>query len=861
MGRARPESLRLLASALGLTDDEQVELRAGVGAGEPARPAPRQLPVDIAEFTGRAAADARLDGPEPARVTAAAAARVVPAQLPADVYAFTGRTAELFELDALVPGGDPAGQTASAPEGDGSTAVVISAVSGTAGVGKTALAVRWAHRVSAGFGDGQLYVNLRGYDPDLPMSPGDALARFLRGLGVAGEDIPFELDERAARYRTELAGRRVLIVLDNASTVEQVRPLLPGTPAAMVVVTSRDALAGLVAVHGAHRLDLDLLPLPDAVALLRHLIGPTQVDAEPDAAAALAVQCARLPLALRVAAEFAVRRGEPLTQLVTELADRRQRLDALDAAGDPRAAVTAVFSWSVQHLPADAARLFRLLGLHHGSDLDPYAAAALANTIPVHARRLLDTLARAHLTQPTGAGRYGVHDLLRAYAIHLATTHDTEEERRAALDRLFDYYLAAAAAAMDAWYPAEAHRRPRVQPAATPPPVFTSETEALAWLDAERAVLASACAYTAAHGWPAHTVALATTLYRYLDAGGHHTDALAVHGHAHHAAHHTGDHTGEATALSHLGVAYWRQGRHGPATDHLEQALAVFRQTGDRHGQARALTNLGNVHWAQGRYQQAAEHHQQALDLHRETGDQTGEAGALANLGCVHWRQGRYEQAAEHHQQALDLFRQAGDRAGEADALGGLGDAHARQGRYQQAAEHHRQALDLSRQTGNRDGEADALGGLGDAHARQGRHEQAAEHHRQALDLFRQAGDRAGEADALNSLGETAQAAGRPKQALDQHTSALALATDIGERYQQARAHDGLAHAHRTLGDTTQARAHWQQALARYADMDTPEAAQVRAALATVDQSDPAPRSPRSGRRPGGPVGAVDVLS
>jgi hypothetical protein len=258
--------------------------------------------------------------------------------------------------------------------------VVISAVCGTAGVGKTALVVHWAHRVRDAFVDGQLYVNLRGHDPDQPLPAADALAGFLSALGVAGQDIPLEVEARATRYRTEITDRRMLVVLDNAGTVEQVRPLLPGTRSCPVLVTSRDNLAGLVALHGAHRLDLDLLPLPDALALLRRLIGG-RVDAEPDAAAALAGLCARLPLALRVAAELAsTRPSTPLAELVGELADQQQRLDLLDAGGDPRAAVSGVFSWSYRQLPADAARVFRLLGLHPGPDCDSYTAAALTGT-------------------------------------------------------------------------------------------------------------------------------------------------------------------------------------------------------------------------------------------------------------------------------------------------------------------------------------------------------------------------------------------------------------------------------------------------------------------------------------------------
>ena len=762
------------------------------------------------------------------------APRVVPAQLPAGVDVFTGRAEELAELDRLLTAA-PA-QTDAA--GGSATSVVISAVSGTAGVGKTALALRWAHRVRGEFPDGQLYVNLRGYDPDQPLSAGDALARFLRALGVAGADIPPEVDERAAAYRSLLDGRRMLIVLDNAATVEQVRPLLPGTPSAQVVVTSRDSLAGLVARDGARRLDLDLLPPEDAVALLGALIGE-RVAAEPDAAANLAGQCVRLPLALRVAAELAVTRPTtPLAALVVELADEQRRLDLLDAGGDPRTAVRAVFSWSYLHLPAEAARAFRLLGLHPGPDLDPYAAAALTHTSVEQAQHLLDLLARAHLVQPAGPGRYGMHDLLRAYGTYLAAGEDSEQERRRALTRLFDHYLATASAAMDTLHPAEQHRRPRIgPPAATPTPPVPDPPAAQAWLDAERLTLTSVCAHTAARGWPGHTTGLSSTLFRYLDIGGHYPDAVAIHTHALHAARDADDPTGEARALTNLGIVYWQQDRYPQAAEHHQQALTLAREIGDQVDEAHALTNLGAIYRRQGHYQQAAEHHQQALTLYREIGDRVGEARALDNLGLVYQRQGRYQQATEHHQQALPLSCAINDRSGEARALDNLGVVYWRQGHYGQAAEHHQQALALYREIGHRSGEAYALDNLGLVYSRrQGYYPQSTEHHQQALALFRELGHRTGEATALNSIGETHHAASHPEQARAHHNTALTLASQTGDRYEQARAHNGLAHADHATGDPDQARHHWRQALVLYTDLGVPEADDVHAQLTALDR-------------------------
>jgi len=793
-------------------------LREALGA-EPGR---ELQSVHLAILKGERPAAPKGEGPVPGSASGSAPLPV-PAQLPSDVHGFTGRNDELDELDRLL-----------IKEGDQSTAVVISAVAGTAGVGKTALAVRWAHRVRDAFPDGQLYVDLRGYGPDRPIPAEKALARFLTNLGVAGPDIPLDVDDRAARYRTEINRRRMLVVLDNAASVEQIRPLLPGTPTCSVVVTSRDSLPGLVALHGGCRLDVDLLPLPDAVTLLHKLIGE-RVEAEPEAATTLATQCARLPLALRVAAELATSRPTtPLADLVRELADQAQRLQRLDAGGDPRAAVRVVFSWSYKHLPADAARAFRLAGLHPGSDLDVYAAAALTNTSVDGARRSLDVLLRAHLVHLTGPGRYGTHDLLRAYACDLANSQESEADRRTALTRLFDYYLAAAASARDARSPAERRQRPRISPAGSPTPPVADPAAALAWLDAERPNLAAVCTHTAAHGWPGHTIGLATTLFRYLDSGAHFPDALSIHTDARNAASQTGDHAAEAYALANLGVVHMRQGRYEQAAEHYQGALPLFRETGDRVGEARTLTHLGLVNWRQGRYQQAAERHRQALTRYRETGTRVGEANALSNLGLVSWRQGRYGEAAEGHRQALILYRETGHRFGEANALANLGVVYLRQGRYEQAADDLRHALTLFRETGNRVGVGYALANLGVVNLRQGRYEQAADDLRRALTVFRETGDRDGEAEALNRMGETLHATGQSEQARAQHAAALALAVETGDRYQQARAHTGLAHTRHAAGEHGLARQHWRHALTLYTDLGVPDADDVRAHLAAL---------------------------
>jgi DNA-binding SARP family transcriptional activator/Tfp pilus assembly protein PilF len=768
-----------------------------------------------------AALAALLDGRGAAVATHTAAVRPVPAQLPADVPDFTGRARELSELDSVL-----AGDSAS-------TAMVIFAISGTAGVGKTALAVHWAHRVRDRFPDGQLYVNLRGYDSDRPVPAGDALTRFLTALGVPNQDVPIDVDDRGARYRTEVAGRRILIVLDNAATVEQVRPLLPGAPSCVVVVTSRDSLAGLVALHGARRLDLALLPLTDATSLLHRLIGG-KVEAEPAAVATLARQCARLPLALRVAAELAVIRGAtPLSEFVEALADRQGRLDLLDPGPDQPTAIRAVFSWSYQHLPPAAARVFRLLALHPGADLDSYAVAALVQTSLGHTRRLLDLLCRAHLVERTGAGRHGMHDLLHGYAAGRAETEDAADDRRAALTRLFDYYLATAAAAVDLLEPGAQHHRPRITVPDTPMPPLPDATAGRAWLDAERPTLVAISGYATDHGWPWHTTRLAATLYRYLD-GGYYTDALAIYSQAADAAGQLGDRSGQAHALTNLGSVYRLRGRYDTALAIYRRALARHHNADDRRGEARVLTNLGIVYERLGRHDPAIQHHQRAAALYRQVGDGCGEARALTNLGIVDERLGRYSSASDHHRQALARYRQAGDQICEAVSLSRLCLIDARLGRPGLAGGYHRQALALFRDAGHRRGEAHILANLAEVNVLLGHYWPAAGHYRQALALFREIGYRHGEAAALNGLGEALHGAGRLADALAHHAKALAIATETRDRDEQARSHAGLATNHQHGGSAGLARHHWQRALTGYTALGAPEADTARAALAAL---------------------------
>jgi DNA-binding SARP family transcriptional activator/Tfp pilus assembly protein PilF len=741
---------------------------------------------------------------------------IVPRQLPAAVSHFTGRAAE---LDAL---------TGMLDDASAARAVVISALAGTAGVGKTALAVQWAHQAAHRFPDGQLYVNLRGYDPAEPAAAEDALAGFLRTLGVPGTDIPDGAEDRARLYRSRLAGRRMLVLLDNARDGEQVRPLLPGDPGCVAVVTSRDALAGLVAADGAWRLDLDVLPLADAVGLLRSLIG-ARADEDPQSTVALAGLCARLPLALRIAAVLAVaRRAAPLAELVAELA--ANRLDLLDA-GEDRADVRAVFSWSVRQLPDDVAGAFALIGLHPGAELDVSAGAALTGTSTGQARRVLSRLHRASLVQASGPGRYGMHDLLRAYAREQAAARDTDRQCQQALTGLFDYYLAAAAAAMDVVFPAEAHRRPRIAPAAVVVPAMTSEADARAWLDRERANLVAVVVHCAGHGWPGHAIGLAGTLHRYLLNGSHLPEAHTIYSHALRGARRSGDLAAEASALHGLGSIRMKRGHFRGAANSYRAALERYRSCGDRAGEARVLHNLGVTEFQLHNHRASAGYYRQAIAAYQDAGDSLGAAGALCGLSNAETQLGSYDQAAEHLQRALPVLRHAKDQHREARALEAIGELNLRRGQLTQADDFFGQALALYRRIDNPAGVANGLFSLGEVSIGRGEYSQAIGYLRQALAVFRQAGDRYGETLTLRILAEALGAAGQPAAARAELTAALRLAAETGNTYQQASAHRDLAGSHQSDGQDDQARQHWQQALALYTQLGAPEADQVQSRL------------------------------
>ena len=648
----------------------------------------------------------------------------VPHQLPASVAGFVGRERELEEMTGLLDSAEKAHST------------VVTAIVGTAGVGKTALAVQWAHQVAARFPDGQLYVNLRGFDPGQPMPASNALAAFLRALGVTGHDIPAEQHERAARYRSLLSGRQVLVVLDNAWDDRQVRPLLPGGPGCLVLVTSRNQLAGLVATEGAHPVTLGVLSEADANQLLGQRIGAERMSGEPDAAAELIALCARLPLALAIAAARAsLHSGWALAALATELRATRGRLDGLDA-GEAASSVRAAFSWSFRHVPLRTARVFWLLGVHPGPDITVAATASLAGLAVGEAGRVLRELTRANLLVEEKPGRFAFHDLLRAYAAELAGAQKSAGEGQIAIHRMLDHYLHTADTAGLVVSPnREEITVERPLPGVLPEEVASYE-QAMAWFEAEHAVLMAALRLASNAGLYTHAWKLPTKLTPFFYRRGHWDSYLIAHKTGLAAAVRLGDVRAQALARRNVGTAHWLLGHYEEAQTFLAQALSLFRQVGDRAGEGRTHNALAMLFEGIGQHNESIGHCLLALSLFESVGDRQWQATMLNNIGWFQAQLGDYEQALIRCQQALTMLQDIGDRNAQAYVWDSIGFAHEHLGHHDEAVDCYEHALALALQLDDRLNQAKILTNLGDAHHAAGREHAARDCWEQALALF-----------------------------------------------------------------------------------------------------------------------------
>ncbi|MFE0464539.1 BTAD domain-containing putative transcriptional regulator [Kitasatospora sp. NPDC058965] len=761
-----------LVAELGIEPSAQVaDLHGRILGADPSLLAPVDPGPDGA---GDAEEDEDTAAAPPPAAAGAPAGYTPRNSLPRDVADFTGRGPETDRLLAA----------AAAPA---TNAVVISAIDGMAGVGKTALAVHVAHTLADRYPDGQVFIDLHGFTPgQTPLDPGTALARLLRAVGVGEDALPADPEERAVLWRTEAADRRLLIVLDNAVTAAQVRPLLPGSPGSLVLVTSRRRMPALA---GAGALSLDVLDRDPAVALFGRICGPERIGGEEDAVAEIVRLCGRLPLAIRItAARLAHRSTWTPSHLLARLRDR------IGLPGELRTqdqSVAAAFAVSYDALDTDQQRLFRLAGLHPGDDFSAYALAALAELPLADTEDLLDELHEHHLLIERSPGRYTFHDLLRHHAHGLARAEESEADRRAALERLFAYYGHTAAAAADILYPHESHRRPHPPRPATPTDPLDGDEGARTWLDTELTNLITAGTHPVAAA-TRHSSDLSSILARYLDHYGHYGKSLTLHRAAAESTTATGNAAGHATAQTNLAGSYWLLGRYPDAIDSFQAALAGFRAIEDRAGERRVLTNLGVTYAHLSRHQEAIDHLTSAMASYEAAGDRAGQVIVLTNLGSVCEQTGDFERAVPYHRRALALAREVGD--------------HVTEGR--------------------------ALANLGITLHELGRPDEAAQLLHEALAMATAAGDRTRRLVALNGLGDVERATD-PAGALARHRQAREICAEIGDRFSLASCHLRIGDDHLALGDPAAAREQWEHSAALFAELDaTTQLETVRSRLA-----------------------------
>lgn len=702
----------------------------GIEPGTELRELHRELLADEPHLPRPDAHGATAAGAAPA---ADGTARVRPAQLPAGVADFTGRSPEMAKLREQLA--KVTGIWARGP-------VVLSAIDGTGGIGKTSLAVQVAHQVAARFPDGQLHADLHG-SGGRPAEPGEVLARFLRGLGVPPDKVPTDPEERGALYRTTLADRQVLVLLDNVRDAAQVRPLLPGSGTCAVLLTSRSTLPGL---DGAFRLTLDFLDPDEALALFTRIVDHDIVAAEPDAVRTVLRICSGLPLAIRIAASrVGTGPGHSLPELARRLADERLRLDELEVEDR---AIRATFAVSYHGLPADQARAFRLLGVSESPTCTVPAAAALLALSAVEAEQLLDALVAIHLLQSPTPGRYQFHDLLRLFAAERAQADETPATRDAALDRQLRWYLHSSAAASRVLNPTRRHVALDAPGPGWEPLSFTDFDASLAWCEAERTNLAAAVAQAARTGRHEITWKLPVTMWDLFNLRRWQEDSIRCYESALAGTEALADPQAEAWVLNGLSTAYQQTGRLTDAADCLDRALEIRGKLGDRRGQGSCLLNLGHVYVRMGRPTAAVDVLEQALAIFRETGVRAGEAVIQTNLGVAFQGLNDNSAALEHHQQALEISIETANEFHTSRALANLADTLFGLGRLDQAADHAARALEATRAAGNQVDEGIMLDILGRVHAVRGQPALARRHWRDAYTIL----DALGHAQASDIL-------------------------------------------------------------------------------------------------------------
>ncbi len=716
--------------------------------------------------------------------------------LPRDIASFTGRQPELQELVDAAAGL--------------SGVVGIHAIGGMAGVGKTAFAVHAAHRLADRFPAGQIFLPLHGHTPGRqPVDPGDALASLLLTAGVPAAQIPPDLEARMALWRDRLAGQQLLLVLDDAASSEQVRPLLPGAGGSLVLVTSRRHLSAL---EDATAISLDTLPPDQAAALLVRLAGRAGRSPADPAVAEITRLGGYLPLAIgMVARQLHHHPAWTAAGRAAELAAARDRLELM---ATENLSVAAAFNLSYADLAGDQQRLFRRLGLHPGTDIDGYAAAALDGTDLAAARRGLEALYDQYLLTEPAPGRYRLHDLIREHARALAVRLDPDRDRDGVTTRLLDYYQYTAALA-DALIALQVRPGPAPADGAIPAavPVLASQEQALAWARAERASLLACLDHATRTGQHARVTALTAGLAGLLRHDGPWADAITRHTAAVQAARHLGDRLGQAGALHDLGAVRGLTGDYPAAAQAQAQALGIYLDLGDRLGQANALNDLGFVRLMTGDYPAAAQAQEQALGIYRDLGDRLGQANALNDLGQARWATGDFSAAAQAEEQALGIYLDLGDRDGQANALHYLGAVRRMTGDYPAAAQAQEQALGIFRDLGDRLGQANALLQLGVVRQMTGDYPGAAQVLGQALGIYRDLGERLGQANTLNHLGAVRRLTGDYQVAAQALEQALSIHRDLGNRGGEAEVLNERGTLHRLSGDLAQAEGCHQQAL------------------------------------------------